>query len=74
MVELAQYAAEAGADAVVAAPPSYFPLSQDDVVEFARRLAAEVPLPILLYNTPHSSVRFELSTLEQIAGLPAFAG
>lgn len=74
MVELARYAAEVGADAVVGAPPGYFPLSQDDVIEFTRRLAADVPLPILLYNTPHSSVRFELSTLEQIADLPGIRG
>ncbi len=74
MIALARYAAEVGADAVVGAPPCYFPLSQDDIFEFTQRLAAESPLPVLLYNTPHSSVRFELDTLERIADLPGIHG
>src|SRR2546430_9830973 len=59
-VELARFADDFGADAVVAAPPYYAPLSEADLVRFVERLSVDVRLPILLYNTPYSSSRFEL--------------
>ncbi len=51
-LELAHYAAEQGALAVVAAPPPYFPLSQDEVTDYFDDLADALPLPLLLYNMP----------------------
>lgn len=49
---LAAHAADAGADAVVAAAPFYFPMSQDQLVRWAEGLAARLPLPMLFYNMP----------------------
>lgn len=46
-----QYA-EAGATAVLAAPPYYYPLPQSAVQDFFARLADVSPLPLLLYNIP----------------------
>ena len=46
------HAADAGADAVVIAPPFYFPLDDDEVVGFVRRLVRSLPLPAVLYNMP----------------------
>lgn len=51
-LELAGHAADAGADAVVAAAPFYFPMSQDQLVRWAEGLAARLPLPMLFYNMP----------------------
>ncbi len=44
--------AEQGAQGALVTPPSYYPLSQPAVEDFYRRLAEEVPLPILIYNIP----------------------
>ncbi len=49
---VARWAAEAGADAVVAAPPYYLPAEQADLLRYFLRLAAELPLPLVLYNMP----------------------
>jgi len=49
---LARHAAECGADAVVATVPYYFPLRQPEVVGWFTALAAELPLPLFLYNMP----------------------
>ena len=51
-VELCQVSADAGADAVVTAPPYYFSLSQEDLLRHAELLAADSPLPLFLYNAP----------------------
>ncbi len=45
-------AARLGATAVVVAPPFYYPIDQATVLAFYRQLAADSPLPILLYNIP----------------------
>jgi len=45
-------AAELGAVAALVTPPFYYPIDQATVLGFYRRLAAESPLPILVYNIP----------------------
>lgn len=46
-------AAKAGADAVVATPPYYFPtVSQKEAVAFYRDIADTSPLPVVIYNLP----------------------
>lgn len=49
---MAAWAAEAGATAVVAAPPFYVPLEPAELIAWARDLSRSVPLPLLLYNMP----------------------
>lgn len=74
-LELAAFAAEQGADAVVAAPPPYFPINQTDLTRSMRELADDSPLPLYLYNMPsHSKVVFEFDTVEQLAAHPNIAG
>jgi 4-hydroxy-tetrahydrodipicolinate synthase len=48
-VEAAQ---KLGADAVLAAPPFYYPTDQAGVLAFYRELAAGAALPLMLYNIP----------------------
>ena len=51
-VELAKFSREAGAAAIVAAPPYYFPVEQPLLLTYLQRLADESPLPLFLYNMP----------------------
>ncbi len=51
-IEIAQTAKDSGADAVVVAPPYYFPISQSEMIEYLKNLSAVLPLPFVLYNMP----------------------
>mgnify|MGYP001130247311 CR=1 FL=1 len=74
-VEVADYAADAGAQAVVLALPPYFPTGQRDLVEYVRRMAAELPLPVFLYNMPsHTKLAFEVETVRRLLDVPQIVG
>lgn len=74
-VHLAAFAANAGADAVVSAPPYYFSAGQPELVRFVELLAARVSLPLYLYNMPQmTKVAFELETLRRVSRLERIAG
>ncbi len=49
---LARDAASAGADALLLAPVSYMPLSEDEVFEHYATVAAATDLPLVIYNNP----------------------
>ncbi len=49
---LAQYATDAGANAVVTSAPFYFPAGQPELQEYLEQLLPELPLPLMLYNMP----------------------
>ena len=51
-IEIANHAKEAGADAVVIAPPYYMPISQSEMVEYLEDLVPKLPLPFMMYNMP----------------------
>ncbi|WP_373495542.1 dihydrodipicolinate synthase family protein [Aquiflexum sp.] len=51
-LKIAKIAKDNGAGAVVAAPPYYFYLDQDDLFKYYIKLADLVPLPLFLYNFP----------------------
>ncbi len=74
-VKMAHFAAECGADAVVLAPPYYFPMHQSDLRQYCAAMAREVPLPMFLYNMPsHCKVTFELDTVKQLLQEPNIVG
>jgi len=74
-------AADAGADALVLAPPYYFPSGQAELSEYDTLLTAELPLPIFLYNMPmmtkvvfaHDTIR-QLVDNERIVGVKDSSG
>lgn len=75
-VRLAGKANDCGANAVVAAPPYYYSVSQDDLIHYAARLAGSVPLPLFLYNAPSNTHHtlgvatvVRAADIENIAGL-----
>ena len=52
-----------GVAAVVAHPPSYYPLGDDEIESYFLRLADTVPLPLVLYNIPattHHSIALDV--------------
>lgn len=68
-------AADAGADAVVLAPPYYFPAGQPELVEYVTHLVPELPLPLFLYNMPATTkLIFEAGTVEELMGLEPIVG
>ena len=67
-VELAKFSREAGAAAIVAAPPYYFPVEQPLLLTYLQRLADESPLPLFLYNMPSCvKVMLAFETVETLA-------
>ena len=64
-----QAAAELGADAALVAPPFYYLIDQSTVLAFYRSLAADSPIPLLLYNIPQfTKVVAEPATVAALAG------
>ena len=59
-LEIAEHSRLAGADAVVVAPPYYFPISQNEMIDYLETLAPKLPLPFLMYNMP-SCTKMQLS-------------
>ena len=71
-LEVAQYAKEAGADAVVVAPPYYFPVSQKEMTEYLENLIPKLPLPVMMYNMPsHTKLHLSLDTVKRAKELGA---
>jgi 2-dehydro-3-deoxy-D-pentonate aldolase len=72
---LALSAAEAGAAAVVTAPPYYYSLTQPELARYMRALATELPLPLLLYNMPTmTKTVLEPETVQQLLDVPGIVG
>jgi 4-hydroxy-tetrahydrodipicolinate synthase len=74
-VQLARYAADAGAAAVVLAAPYYFPAGQPELQEYLEDIVPELSLPVFLYNMPsHTKLVFEPETVRQALTLPGVVG
>jgi dihydrodipicolinate synthase/N-acetylneuraminate lyase len=74
-VNLARYAAKAGATHVVAAPPYYFPAAAPEMQEYVEELVAAMPLPMFLYNMPGlTKVSFELDLVRRALDMPGICG
>jgi dihydrodipicolinate synthase/N-acetylneuraminate lyase len=75
MLQMAGYAAESGASAIVAAPPYYFRLGQPDLLRLIESLAARSALPLYLYNQPElTKMSFDVETVETASSIPNVAG
>ncbi|MEX2513061.1 MAG: dihydrodipicolinate synthase family protein [Cyclobacteriaceae bacterium] len=80
-ISLAKIAHKSGASAVVAAPPYYFGLGDVELVDYYKKLAQALPLPLFLYNMPSHTktmlsqkVVVELSQQANIIGLKDSSG
>jgi len=74
-LNLARFAVDAGATAVVAAPPYYLPGGQPELQEYLAHLVPELPLPLFLYNMPAlTKVSFALETVGRAMNDPRIVG
>ena len=74
-LRLAEYAADCGANALVAAPPYYFAAGQPELVDYYRNLADRLPLPLFLYNMPAQvKVSIDVQTVVELATHPNIIG
>lgn len=74
-IRFAEIAKDAGADAVVATPPYYFPVSQQALFRFFKKLSEEVTLPLFLYNiSGPAKVVMEPDTVLRLLNLPNIVG
>ena len=74
-VNLAQFAAENGVDAVVLTPPYYFSSGQPELLEYLERIMKKIPLPLFIYNMPvHTKVMFAPETVRAAADIPGIIG
>ncbi len=65
--EHAQAAADLGADGLLATPPFYFSMTQDEVVGYFENLVQATSLPVLFYNFPQmTKVTVEPMTLPRL--------
>jgi 4-hydroxy-tetrahydrodipicolinate synthase len=74
-VNIARKASDAGAQAVVLAPPYYFPAGQAELLEYLKHLTAELPLPLFLYNMPrYTKAIFEPETVRAALDISGIVG
>lgn len=74
-VNIASKAKDAGAQAVVLAPPYYFPAGQGELLEYLEHLMPELPLPLVLYNMPsYTKLVFEPDTVKAAAAITGIVG
>lgn len=74
-IRLSEHAAECGADAVVLAPPYYFPAGQSELLEYLEHLAPKLPLPLFLYNMPSmTKVDIAVDTLRKASKIDGIIG
>lgn len=74
-LDLAAVAHESGATALVAAPPFYINIDQDELVNYYTRLADEVKLPLFLYDMPsHTKVNIAVESAVKLSEHPNIIG
>jgi len=74
-LNVASWAADAGADALVVAPPYYLPEGQPELQEYLDHLVPELPLPLFLYNMPAlTKVSMEPETIRRAMDEPRIIG
>ncbi|TDE10108.1 dihydrodipicolinate synthase family protein [Jiangella asiatica] len=67
--------AAAGTDAVLLAPPSYYPMAPAELVAWYRAVAGRTALPIVLYNIPAmTGVTLAPHAVAELAGVPGVVG
>ncbi len=71
-LEIAEYAKLSGADALVVAPPYYFPISQEEMIDYLEVLAPKLPLPFLIYDIPScTKLHLSIKTIKRAKELGA---
>ena len=73
--ELLKFIEELGADGALVAPPYYFPLSDNDVLDFYKEIASEEGnLPIIAYQIPQCTSGISMKVYKELLKLPRIMG
>lgn len=71
-IDIAEHSKKVGADAVVVAPPYYFPISEEEMIDYLENLIPKLPLPFLMYNMPScTKLHLSLKTVRRAKELGA---
>lgn len=74
-LDLASIAYESRASALVAAPPFYINIDQDELVNYYQKLADAVKLPLFLYDMPsHTKVNIAVESAVKLSAHPNIIG
>lgn len=74
-IHLALIAQRVGAAAVVAAPPYYYGLGQEELYKYYWSLADQLTLPLFLYNMPsHTKINIDVKTVVRLSEHPNIIG
>lgn len=74
-IRLTRHAYKAGADAVLMISPYYNKPTQEGLYRHFAKVAAEVDIPIILYNIPgRTAVNMEPETIERLSRIPNIVG
>lgn len=67
-IELGLVARDLGYSAIALMPPTFYPLSQEDLLAYFLHVAGAVGLPVILYNYPElTGKRIEIETIAAVA-------
>jgi dihydrodipicolinate synthase/N-acetylneuraminate lyase len=66
-IRLAKKAQEIGCEAVVAAPPYYYPMSQDNMERHFEMISDAIDLPIILYNIPMFATPISYDVIKRLS-------
>ena len=71
-LEISDYAKSVGASAVVFAPPYYFPVAEEEMVDYIETLAPRLSLPFIIYNMPsHTKIHLSVELVKRAKELGA---
>ena len=74
VLQMAEYYADLGADAISLVPPYYYKISDTSLYEYFAEIARHSPLDILLYNIPQFTQELPLDTMEQLLAFERIFG
>lgn len=74
-VDMAREFFDLGVDAVVACIPGYYPLADDDILNYFEKLAENTGGPLIIYNIPVTTgVSIPLELIDRLSHHPAITG
>lgn len=75
VIKNVEFAAQAGADAIVVEPPFYYPATDDEIITHLVAVANATDLPIIIYNIPSANkVHIATDLVVRLAEIPGVVG
>ncbi len=75
VLDFAHICKDADVDALVAHLPAYFPITEQQVLDYFQNLADALPLPLIIYNIPATTkISVPVSVVEKLSEHPNIIG